>query len=143
MFTSLLCVLPLAGCYQGANGTVNSQLPSGNGTNLSLNGISVQNTLVVTNPADSGKASLSFTMVNGSGADDALVGVTLAAPAKAKLPAAIPLPDAAAVAVGGASKSQVNVTGLRAPAGSYTELTLTFGQAGEVSADVMVVPATE
>lgn len=140
--TALACVLSLGGCYQGFHGTVNAQPPSGNGKYLSLNGIAVQNTLVVTDPADSGKAALSFTMVNASGGADALVGVALETPANAKLAGPIALPDKSAVAVGGTSPSQITVTRLQAPPGSYTKLTLQFAQAGEVSASVLVVRGT-
>jgi hypothetical protein len=75
---SLVAVLPTAGCYQGFDNTVNTQGPTGNGTDFRVgDGIKVQDATLVTGPAgESGVASLVMSIINEGELPDALVTVT-------------------------------------------------------------------
>lgn len=142
LLTCALAVLPAGGCYQGFNGTVNSQQPSGNGTYLSQGGISVQNAVLVSGTAESGTSALSFTMVNVSETADALESVTVPAPATAGLAGPIELPARNVIAVGGPNEHQIDLTKFQTPAGSYADVVFKFREAGELAGQVLVVPPT-
>ena len=71
---SIVAVLPVAGCYQGFNQTVNDQGPSGNGTDLQVGPLLVQDTTIVAGDAGL-RGALLMTVVNTGEADDALVAV--------------------------------------------------------------------
>ncbi len=139
---SLLAVLPTAGCYQGFEGTVNSQAPTGNGTDLVVGDIQVQNTTLVTGPAgESGAASLVMTLINDGELADALVAVSTEPASRSSLSKPIPLRSGLSVPVGGAADDQVVLTGLDVPAGAYADVTFRFERAGSRTRQIAVVPA--
>ncbi len=137
-----LAVLPTAGCYQGFDNTVNSQGPTGNGTDFRVGDVLVQDTTLVASPTESGRAALIMTLINKGQEPDALASVSVAGTSATLRTAPIPVRPGESVKVGGDSPNQVVVAGLSVPAGSYADVTLTFRAAGTGEpAQVVVVPA--
>ncbi|HSO04158.1 MAG TPA: hypothetical protein VLQ92_06735 [Candidatus Limnocylindrales bacterium] len=140
---SLVAVLPTAGCYQGFDNTVNSQGPTGNGTDFLVGAdIKVQDATLVTGPeGQSGVASLVMTLINEGEMPDALVKVTTepATTSSQKVPIAVK--SGASVQVGGPAAEQIVLTGVSVTPGSYATVTFSFERAGSETRSVAVVPA--
>lgn len=136
----LVAVLPTAGCYQSANGTVNTMAPSGNGTDFNVGDLLVQDTTIVASPLETGRAALSLTIINPGDTPDALSSVQVAGTSATLRTAPIVVPPRGAVQIGGSSESQVLVTGLSVPAGSYADVVVTFRDSGTATRRVAVVP---
>jgi hypothetical protein len=137
----LLAVLPLAGCYQGFDGTVSTQSPSGNGTDFQVGDIKVQDATLVTDPADPTRASLIMTILNEGEADDALASASVGEVEGAVTgPTALPSGAVLPVGLPGATTS-VLVDGLAAKPGDFALLTMSFQAAGSTGEpiDVKVV----
>lgn len=138
----IVAVLPTAACYQGFDNTVNSQGPSGNGTDFLVGDIAVQNATLVTGPAgQSGVASLVLTMVNAGELPDALSAIRTQPASRSSLRTPIPVASGTAVQVGGEASDQIVLTGLDVAAGSYAEVTFRFERAGSQTRQLAVVPA--
>ncbi len=137
---AIVAVLPTAGCYQAYENTVSAQGPTGNGVDVSVGEILVQDTTLVASE-DGKRASLIFTIINDGDQADSLTTVTVTGGTATVNTAPIAVAARTAVAVGGPSASQVTVANLTVPAGSYTGVKLAFQNAGSVSAEVPVVPA--
>jgi hypothetical protein len=140
---SLVAVLPTAGCYQGFDNTVNTQGPTGNGTDFLVGSdIKVQDATLVTGPAgESGVASLVMTIINEGEMPDALVKVSTEPPTTSSQRSPIAIKSGNSVQVGGSATDQVLLTGLRITPGSYATVTLSFERAGSETRKVAVVPA--
>jgi hypothetical protein len=140
---SLVAVLPTAGCYQGFDNTVNTQGPTGNGTDFMVGAdIKVQDATLVTGPAgDSGVASLVMTIINEGEMPDALVKVSTNPATTSSLKGPIAIRSGNSVRVGGAAADQVVLTGLKTTPGSYAIVTISFERAGSETRKVAVVPA--
>jgi hypothetical protein len=140
---SLLTVLPTAGCYQGADNTVNTQGPTGNGTDFLVGAdIKVQDATLVTGPeGQSGVASLVMTIINEGEMPDALVTVSTEPATTSSQRTPIAVTPGAAVPVGGSATDQIVLTGLSVTPGSYATLTVSFERSGSETRRVAVVPA--
>jgi hypothetical protein len=140
---SLVAVLPTAGCYQGFDNTVNTQGPTGNGTDFQVGAdIKVQDATLVTGPAgESGVASLVMTIINEGEMPDALVKVSTEPATTSSQKTPIALRPGTSVPVGGTAADQVVLTGLKITPGSYATVTLSFERAGSETRKVAVVPA--
>lgn len=140
---SLVAVLPTAGCYQGFDNTVNTQGPTGNGTDFLVGpDIKVQDATLVTGPeGQSGVASLVMTLVNEGEMPDALVKVSTepATTSSQRIPIAVK--SGASVQVGGPGAEQIVLTGVSVTPGSYATVTFSFERAGSETRSVAVVPA--
>jgi len=136
-------VLPTAGCYQGFDNTVNTQGPTGNGTDFLVGpDIKVQDATLVTGPeGQSGVASLVMTIINEGEMPDALVKVSTepATTSSQRIPIAVK--SGASVQVGGPAEEQIVLTGLSVTPGSYATVTFSFERAGSETRHVAVVPA--
>lgn len=138
----LVAVLPTAGCYQGSEGTVNTQPPTGNGTDFHVGDLLVQDTTIVASPANPKRASVVFTVINDGETDDALATVKVGTTEATIRTAPLAAPSGQAVQVGGPSENQVVVGGLDISAGSYADVVVTFRNAGASEPQrVLVVPA--
>jgi len=140
---SLIAVLPTAGCYQGFDNTVNTQGPTGNGTDFLVGAdIKVQDATLVTGPAgESGVASLVMTIINDGEVPDALLTVSTEPPTTSSQRIAIPVTPGNSVQVGGPATDQIVLTGLTVTPGSYATITVSFERAGSETRRVAVVPA--
>ena len=141
---SLVAVLPTAGCYQGFDNTVNTQGPTGNGTDFQVgDGIKVQDATLVTGPeGQSGVASLVMSIINEGELPDALVKVTTEPATTSSQKTPIAIRPGTSVRVGGpAATDQIVLTGLKITPGSYASVTVTFERAGSETRKVAVVPA--
>jgi copper(I)-binding protein len=140
---SLVAVLPTAGCYQGFDNTVNTQGPTGNGTDFRVgDGIKVQDATLVTGPAgESGVASLVMSIINEGELPDALVTVTTEPATTSSQKSPIAIKPGTSVRVGGPTNDQIVLTGLKITPGSYATVTVSFERAGSETRKVAVVPA--
>jgi hypothetical protein len=140
---SLVAVLPTAGCYQGFDNTVNTQGPTGNGTDFLVgDGIKVQDATLVTGPAgESGVASLVMSIINEGELPDALVTVTTEPATTSSQKTPIAVKPGTSVRVGGTATDQIVLTGLKITPGSYATVTVSFERAGSETRKVAVVPA--
>jgi copper(I)-binding protein len=140
---SLIAVLPTAGCYQGFDNTVNTQGPTGNGTDFLVgDGIKVQDATLVTGPeGESGVASLVMSIINEGELPDALVKVTTEPATTSSQKTPIAIRPGTSVRVGGPAADQIVLTGLKVTPGSYATVTVSFQRAGSETRRVAVVPA--
>ncbi len=140
---SLIAVLPTAGCYQGFDNTVNTQGPTGNGTDFLVGAdLKVQDATLVTGPeGESGVASLVMTIINEGELPDALLKVSTEPATTSSQRTPIGVKPGAAVQVGGPATDQIVLTGLKVPPGSYATLTVSFERGGSETRRVAVVPA--
>lgn len=138
----LLAVLPTAGCYQGFDNTVNTQGPTGNGTDLIVGDMQVQDATLVTEPGGaSGTASLVMTLINDGDTPEALLAVSTEPATSSSQQAPITVQPGQSVMVGGAASDQVQLTGLNVAPGSYAAVTFSFERSGSETRAVAVVPA--
>ena len=143
---SLLAVLPTAGCYQGFDGTVNSQGPTGNGTDFTVPAedgtVQVQDATLVADPENPSTANLIMTVVNSGTAADALLSATIGS-AQGATEGPVTVEPGQSVRIGGpGGEPGIAVTGLTRPVGSYETVQLSFRDAGSADATVLIVPAT-
>ena len=141
---SLIAVLPTAGCYQGVDNTVNTQGPTGNGTDFLVGpDIKVTDATLVTGPeGESGVASLVMTIINEGEMPDALVNVSTEPATTSSQRSPIAVLPGTAVQVGGPATDQIVLTGLQVTPGSYATVTVSFESAGSETRSIAVVPAT-
>ena len=137
---ALVAVLSTSGCYQAYEKTVSVQGPTGNGVDVSVGPLLVQDTTLVASE-DGKRASLIFTIISDSDEADALTAVTVSGAAATVTTAPLAVGPRTSVAVGGPATAQVTVPSLTVPAGTYTPVTIVFRNAGSVSAEIPVVPA--
>ena len=138
----LLAVLPTAGCYQGFDNTVNTQGPTGNGTDFIVGAMQVQDATLVTDPTGaSGAASLVMTLINDGDTPEALLAVSTEPATSSSQQAPITVQPGQSVMVGGAASDQVQLTGLNVAPGSYAAVTFSFERSGSETRAVAVVPA--
>jgi hypothetical protein len=140
----MLAVLPTAGCYQGFDETVNTQGPTGNGTDFLVGeDLKVQDTTLVVDPENPSAGNLIMTIINEGEVDDALVGASIQSAGNGATEGPIEVPSGAAVQVGGPNGVPgVAFLGLTEPPGSYATVTLQFRNAGSAEAQVAVVLAS-
>lgn len=136
---ALVAVLPTAGCYQAYEKTVSVQGPTGNGVDLTVGPLLVQDTTLVAS-ADGKRASLIFTIINDGQEPDALTAATVVGGSATVRTAPIAVDGRSAVQVGGPAPAQILVANLTVPPGDYTDVTLSFRKAGSVTAGIPVVP---
>ncbi len=138
---TVLAVLPAGGCFQGSEGTVNSQPPTGNGTDFEVgDSIMVQDATIVAADSEGTAGSLLFTVINDGVVDDALVAVSTEPSSSSSLDGRIDVPSGHTVRVSTGSDAEVTLTGLGVPTGSYATVTFSFLEAGESTQQVAVVP---
>ncbi len=140
---SLIAVLPTAGCYQGFDNTVNTQGPTGNGTDFLVGpDIKVTDATLVTGPeGEVGVASLVMTIINEGEMPDALVSVSTEPATTSSQRSPIAVLPGTAVQVGGPATDQIVLTGLKVTPGSYATVTVSFESAGSETRSIAVVPA--
>lgn len=138
---SLFAVLPAAGCYQGFEGTVNSQEPTGNGTDLVVGDVLVQNAVLVAEPSGAGEAALSMSIINDGEMPDALLDVSTEPPSRSSQNSPIPMRSGEKVQVGGPSDEQIVLSGISTDPGSYATVTFSFQRSGSETRQIAVVPA--
>ena len=138
-----MAVLPTAGCYQGFENTVNTQGPTGNGTDLRVGDtILVQNATLVTGPlGKSDVASLVMTIINNGELPDALVSVSIDPTGTSTQKKPIVVTPGDSVQIGGSASDQIIVSDLNVPPGSYATVTFSFERDGSETGRVAVVPA--
>lgn len=142
---AVLASMLTGGCYQGFNGTVNNQGPSGNGTEFTVPAdagpIWVRNATIIVAP-DGKRAAMSFTAVNNADAPDALMSITTDPQAKSSQDAPVEIAPRTAIKVGGPDGIPIEFSQWTVPAGNYAKLVFRFRDAGvSTPQEVLVVPA--
>ncbi len=138
---TMLTVLPAAGCFQGFDGTVNSQPPTGNGTDFRVgDSIKVQDATIVAADSRGTAGSLLFTVVNDGVVDDALTSVRTEPASTSSQDGAISVRSGRTVRVSTDEKESIALTGLGVAPGSYATVTFSFREAGDSTQMVAVVP---
>jgi copper(I)-binding protein len=143
VLVSVIAVLPLAACYQGAGRTVSNQGPTGNGTDFVVGSdLKVQDTTLVADPDRPSSAALIMTVINEGEADDALVSASIGT-LRGATEGPVALPAGRAVRLGGPGGAPaIAFVDLPQQPGSYATVNLTFRKAGAAQAQVAIVPAT-
>ena len=114
---------------------------SGNGANVSVGALQIQNATLVLGPEGSGTATLMGTIFNNGDTDDRLVGVSINAGNASITPGAEVIPAQSSVAYGYAGPNFINTYALQVEPSAFVPVTFAFERAGLVEAQVMTVPA--
>lgn len=132
----------LAGCHSGMDAATNVQQASGDGVEVKSGAIAVNALTLVAGNEGSGKAALLGTVFNNGAAADRLVGVTADGIAATLTPADVEVKPNGSVDIQTGKTAQAEFTGFKAQAGQYVPVALKFQQAGELTAQVLIVPPT-
>lgn len=135
----LACVLPAAGCYQGFEGTVNTQGATGNGTDFEVGDLKVLDATLVADEGDTGVASLSVTIANSGEVDETLESVTAQLGGAGVVSGTLDIPAGQSLRIGAPGDPTVVFTGMQARAGQWETLTFAFSTSGSASKSVKVV----
>ena len=131
----------LSGCYSGfgATTTMQSQMNSGNGVQVKVGTLRVENATLVQAPEGATGATLLMTVFNEGPVPDELT--TVLVDGVAATPGdPIALSPGGSVAFAFNSETWRNACSLEAMAGSYVPVTLEFRDAGIVQTSLLVVP---
>jgi hypothetical protein len=143
---SLISLVALTGCYQGIDATVNSQGPTGNGTDVSSAtnpNLGVQDATIVIESGKPGPGSLIFSLVNTGTTPDTLKSVVTDPGSSVTVPSGgIPVAPKSTVIVGQTGDPKVTINGINTAPSSFVKVTFTFEKAGSVDAEVLTVPPT-
>ena len=135
----------LSGCWAGFDAQTSMQANQavGNGTNMSTGDMEIRGATWVRNVANPEEATLVATFVNNADLPDKLVKVDVEPTSPMGITAgAIDIPTVGSVRTGYWSPNFVNAFRLQAFPSTFVPTTLTFQNAGTVTADVIAVPNT-
>jgi hypothetical protein len=135
----------LSGCWAGFDAQTSMQANQavGNGTNMSTGDMEIRGATWVRNVANPEEATLVATFVNNGDLPDKLVKVDVEPTSPMGITAgAIDIPTVGSVRTGYWSPNFVNAFRLQAFPSTFVPTTLTFQNAGTVTADVIAVPNT-
>ena len=138
----LVAVLPVSGCYQGFDNTVNSQSATGNGTDFEVGDLKVLDATLVADEAGTGIASLSVTITNDGEVDESLQSVTAQLGGPGAVTGTLDVPSGTSLRLGAPGDPSIIFTGMQARAGQWETLTFTFSSSGSASRSVTVVAPT-
>lgn len=146
----ILLVAPLlAGCFNGqrATTTVQSTMNSGNGTQVQVGSIKIDNATLVSGPDGASSGTLILSLFNVGNEPDTLVGVSInGKPAvisgEASVGSGVELAPGAALTFGYQdSTSWINSYDLTEALSTYVPVEMQFQRAGIASFTVLTVPA--
>jgi copper(I)-binding protein len=134
----------LSGCYSGfgATTTMQASMNSGNGTQVQVGSIRIENATLVMGPEGSGAGTLIASIVNGAQDPDRLVGATIGGIPAYITPGQDVLLFNELVNFGYDSLHWINTYDLTAPVSTYVPVQLQFEKAGIVDFTVLTVPPT-
>ena len=132
----------LSGCYSGfgATTTMQATMNSGNGTQVQVGPVRVENATLVMGPEGSGTGTLLVSLINGGEAPDRLVGATIGGIPAYVTPGTGELIFNEIVTYGYDSSKWINSYTLDAEVSTYVPVQLQFEQAGIVDFTVLTVP---
>ncbi len=135
----------LSGCWAGFDAQTSMQANQavGNGTNMSTGDMEIRGATWVRNVANPEEATLVATFVNNGDVPDKLVKVDVEPASPMGITGgAIEIPTVGSVRTGYWSPNFINAFRLQAFPSTFVPTTLTFQNAGTVTADVITVPNT-
>lgn len=138
-----LVALTLAGCFQGQRATTTMQagMNSGNGTQLQVGSIRIENATLVLGPEGSKSATLLVRLINVGSEPDTLLGVTING-APADVTSGTPtIPVNASVPFGFAADAWINTYEFDVPVSTYVPVSMSFLNSGIGDMQVLTVPA--
>jgi hypothetical protein len=145
---SSLAALALAGCGAGSSAQTSQPYNPGDGRNVNIPAdasfqepyLAVRNALVVSN---GGAASVTVTVVNHSDDTDVLSEIKVNDKVASFVGGPFEIPPNEKISVGGGSDATALVSDAGVEPGQWTELTLTFTNAGSTVIDVVVVDSAD
>lgn len=138
-----LCVLTLAGCYNGlqATTTMQSQMNSGNGAQERIGSVRIENATMVLGPPGSKSATLIMSVFNDGATDDALLGV-LIGDSVASPQQVVELPAYGSANFGYGDQYWVNACDLDLTVSTYVPVAMQFEKAGILRTETLIVEPT-
>ena len=135
-----LVVAPIAtGCAAGNDAATKVQGRSGDGINIQVEGMLIDNATIVAGNPDSGEAAFLGTLYNPTNDEDALVSVTAGESQAELLPEPIPVKGLSAAKVMAGTDQQALFSDFAAQPGQYVELTMSFESAAVAQFEALVV----
>jgi len=143
-----LGAVTLTGCAAGSDAETSQPYNPGDGRNINIpedatftdDYLAVRNALVV---SDGGAASVTLTVVNHASESDLLHQIKVNGQVAVFAGGPFEIPPGQKIAVGGGSDAVALVSDAGVEPGHWTELSLTFTNAGETVLDVLVVSSTD
>jgi hypothetical protein len=137
-------LLTLSGCAAGQSAETSQDYDPADGRNVNIpegaafgdEYLAVRNALVV---SDGGPASVTVTLVNNTEAADVLTEARIGDQTAVFVGGRVELPPGQKVSIGGGSERVALVEAGGVEPGDWTELTLSFSQAGTTTIDVLVI----
>ncbi|MFL6182211.1 MAG: hypothetical protein ACJ73J_07850 [Actinomycetes bacterium] len=148
LFFSSLAALVLSGCGAGSSAQTSQPYNPGDGRNVNIPAdatfkepyLAVRNALVVSNGS---AASVTVSVVNHSDETDVLSEIKVNDKVAAFVGGPFEIPPKGQISVGGGSDATALVSDAGVEPGQWTELTLTFTNAGSTVVDVVVVASDD
>lgn len=138
---SLVLLAPLvAGCHSGMDAATGQQGATGNGIEVSTDGMQIDNATIVAGDEGSQKAAFLGTLYNPTDTPDELIAIGAADGQAKLLPNPIPLPARQAVSVQTGTDAEAQFSGVELAAGTYVPVTMVFRSAGQAEFSALVVP---
>ena len=132
-----LLLAPIAtGCATGDDAATKVQGRSGDGINIEVEGMLIDNATIVAGNPGSGKAAFLGTLYNPTNNEDALVSIKAGDSQAELLPEPIPVAGLSAAKVMAGTDQQALFSDFEVPPGAYTELTLVFESAASAQFEV-------
>ncbi len=132
----------LSGCYNGFSAGTAIVEPAGDGTDVSVGDMQVQNAVWVRSSTEPTTLTLVATVANQGQVDDTLTGVQTVPPSfMGGTILGLPVASGASANIGYGTPAAVTIYGNTAPASSYIPTTFTFQNAGSTTVNLLSVAA--
>lgn len=140
----LVSVPALAGCFNGPGATTTMQatMNTGNGVEVTLGALNVENLTVVLGPEGSGSATLITRITNTGAEPDRLTFASVDGVGALITGDTVELAPGASVSFGYEADRWINVYEFASAVSTYVPVQLGFEQAGLLTANVLTVPPT-
>jgi hypothetical protein len=134
--------LLLTGCFNGPRATTSVQagMNSGNGAQVQIGSIKIENATLVLGPEGSQSATLLTRLINVGTEADTLLGVTINGQPADVTSGTPTLNPNASVPFGFAADAWINTYALDVPVSTYVPVTMSFLNAGNTTFEVLTVP---
>ncbi|MAT60578.1 MAG: hypothetical protein CMH41_02795 [Micrococcales bacterium] len=140
LFAGLALMMPLiSGCYAGQDAETKLQTRSGNGYQVSAEGMLIDNATIVAGNKGSNEAAFLGTLYNPTYEPDELLSITATDSEVTLTPEPLELPALGAVTLRSGTETQAALADFEASPGQYVNVTFTFRSAARTEVPVLVV----
>ena len=140
LFAGLALMMPLiSGCYAGQDAETKLQTRSGNGYQVSAEGMLIDNATIVAGNKGSNEAAFLGTLYNPTYEPDELLSITATDSEVTLTPEPLELPALGAVTLRSGTENQAALADFEASPGQYVNVTFTFRSAARTEVPVLVV----